>query len=165
VNVNTVKVPMVEWQWKAYEQLSTNELYAVLKLRQQVFIVEQNCIYNDIDDVDKLAWHLMGWNVDDPKSPILCAYLRVTGPGVKYEEVAIGRVLSAIPYRGSGVGVEIMTKAIEMIAQEFPRQSMRISAQQHLHNFYAKFGFIRVSEPYDEDGIPHIEMLNKKGHL
>jgi ElaA protein len=152
---------MLEWQWKSYAQLSTNELYEIIKFRQQVFIVEHNCIYNDIDDVDKLAWHLIGWNVDDPKSPTLCTYLRVIGPGVKCAEVAIGRVLSARQYRGSGMGLAIMTKAIAIIEKEFPYQSIRISAQQYLPHFYAKFDFVRVSEPYDEDGIPHIEMLKK----
>lgn len=147
---------MVTWEWKIFDDLSIKELYELLRLRQQVFVVEQDCVYEDIDNQDSVAWHLLGQNGND-----LVAYLRVLGPGDKFQEVSIGRVLINLQSRGSGLGQELMRKGIEKVEQQFPQQDIKISAQYHLSNFYQTFGFMQVSEPYDEDGIMHIDMLRK----
>lgn len=146
------------WQWKVFEELSLAELYAVLKVRQEVFVIEQNCIYQDVDDLDQHGWHLLVWNNDTSNKQLL-AYLRVVFPGYKYKEASIGRVLTTNKVRATGLGKQLMSNALSKISQQFPKQPIRISAQQQLHNFYSKFGFEQVSEPYDEDGIMHIDML------
>jgi ElaA protein len=126
----------------------------VLAARAAVFIVEQNCPYQDADGLDNDAMHLVGWDGD-----LVAAYLRVLAPGVKYEEPSIGRVLTAKAHRGSGVGHEMMVLGLEYAARQFLKQGVRISAQAHLERFYGRLGFVRVSGPYLEDDIPHIEML------
>ncbi len=148
----------VQWQWSAYEDLSREDLYAILARRQEVFIIEQQCIYPDLDGIDPRAFHLMGWRSMDGKRELL-AYLRCVHPGVKYAEVSLGRVLSAPAARGTGAGRAMMTEALRHVARVYPGQAIRISAQLYLEKFYAGFGFVRTSEPYDEDGIPHVEML------
>ena len=150
---------MIEWQWKTFDELSADELYEIMKVRQEVFVLEQNCIYQDADDLDKTAWHLMGWHVRQPDTRKLQAYLRVVFPGCKYKEPSIGRIMTVKKVRGTGMGKELLRNALLKIETEYSHQSIRISAQQHLHKFYALFGFEQVSEPYDEDGIVHIEML------
>lgn len=150
---------MIQWQCKKFDELSKEELFQILKVRQDVFIVEQNCVYEDIDGLDEAAWHLFGFDLDAQESQNISAYLRILDTGVKYEEVSLGRVLIDIQARGSGLGQELMTKAISIVEEEYPNKAIRISAQYHLLNFYAEFGFESVSGPYDEDGIPHIEML------
>lgn len=150
---------MTQWQCKKFDELSKDELFQIIKARQDVFIVEQNCVYKDIDGLDDAAWHLFSFDLDAQGSQYINAYLRILNPGVKYKEVSLGRVLIDIQKRGSGLGQELMAKAISIIEEEFPQQAIRISAQYHLLNFYAEFGFESVSKPYDEDGIPHIEML------
>lgn len=150
---------MIEWQWKTFDELSADELYEILKVRQEVFVLEQNCIYQDIDDLDKTAWHLIAWNTNQASTRKVQAYLRVVFPGYKYKEPSIGRILSVKKLRRNGLGKELLRNAVLKIAIEYPDQPIRISAQQHLHKFYALFGFEQVSPPYDEDGIVHIEML------
>jgi len=149
----------VKWQWSRFDELSTRELYDVLKLRQAVFVVEQNCAYQDADDVDQFAWHLLGWQEPAPPTRKLVAYLRLVFPGVKYPEPSIGRVLTAASARRQGLGKQLTREALIQAASEYAGQSLRISAQQHLADFYKEFCFSIVSEPYDEDGIPHVEML------
>lgn len=148
----------IQWQWSSFEALSGADVYEVLKVRQAVFAVEQNCVYQDVDDVDQSAWHLLGW-AHPNQGRALIAYLRVVFPGVRYPEPSIGRVLTAASVRAQGVGKALTREALTQVAREYPGQSIRISAQQHLQRFYAEFGFETVSEPYDEDGIPHVEML------
>ena len=155
---------MIKWHWQQFEQLSVNELYAILQLRQQVFAVEQNCVYQDIDNLDKTAWHLSGWNVADSNSSNPVAYLRVVFPRYKYDEPSIDRLLTAQSVRRTGVGKTLLNKCLMLIQKEYQGQAVRISVQLYLHQFYSQFGFKKVSEPYDEDGIPHIEML-KPGNL
>ena len=150
---------MIQWQWKAFEELSANDLYEILKVRQEVFAVEQNCVYQDVDDLDKMSWHLMAWNVSDPASPGLHGYLRVVFPTYKYPEPSIGRVLTVKQARGTGLGKELLANALVQIEKEYESQTIRISAQLYLYDFYAGYGFEKASEPYDEDGILHIEML------
>ena len=152
----------LNWQFQPFNQLSNSELYEILCLRQQVFVVEQNCPYLDADGIDKQSWHLMGW---DEASLSLLAYARIVPPGVKYEEPSIGRVITSLAVRGTGLGKVLMKEAIDMVEQLFPESGIRISAQQHLEGFYQAFDFSRVSSPYNEDGIPHVEMLRAIGKL
>lgn len=151
---------MVIWQWLRFSELSADQLYEILRVRQKVFTVEQDCAYQDADGKDRYARHLAAWRANTD-SPQLLAYLRVVIPGVKYAEPSIGRVLTAKSARGTGLGRELMRRAIAHTQAEFPGRAIRISAQEYLQRFYREFGFEQVSEPYDEDGIPHIEMLRR----
>ena len=144
----------MKYCWKLFVDLSASELYEILKLRQEVFILEQNCIYADIDGFDKLAWHLLGF-----KNEKLEGYVRVIPPGFKYKESSIGRVLTIKYNRGNGLGKTLIQHAITHIQQTYPKHSIRISAQLYLKKFYRDFGFKITSDPYDEDGILHVEML------
>ncbi len=146
------------WQWSSFEDLSRDDLYAIIERRQEVFIIEQQCIYPDIDGIDRKAFHLLGWGERDGGRQLL-AYLRCVFPGVKYPEVSLGRVLTAPIARGTGIGRELLAEGIRHAEQQFPGLRIRISAQLYLEEFYRSFGFVSTSEPYDEDGIPHVEML------
>lgn len=150
---------MIEWQWAEFGQLTAGDLYQVMKLRQQVFVVEQHCIYEDLDDLDEGAWHLIGWRVETGGSRTIDAYLRVLGPGVRYKEFSMGRIVVSQGARGTGLGKELVAKGISLISEKLSGNAIRISAQHHLEGFYSEYGFERISEPYDEDGILHIEML------
>ncbi|MCP4180940.1 MAG: GNAT family N-acetyltransferase [bacterium] len=150
---------MIKWQWKKFDKLSTDDLYEIMKARQDVFVVEQNCVYQDIDNLDDKAWHLIGWDINDSGLQNICAYSRIVYPGYKYKEPSIGRVLTVKQFRRTGLGKELMTNALGNIEKEYPYQPVRISAQLYLNKFYSAFGFKNVSEPYDEDNIPHVEML------
>lgn len=146
------------FRWSTFNQLSPTDLYEILSVRQQVFVVEQDCAYQDVDGKDQCAWHLTCWD-ESAESSVLLAYLRVVHPGEKYPEPSIGRVLTTEAARGTGLGKELMRRAIEQTRREYPQAPIRISAQLYLKKFYADLGFEPVSEPYDEDGIPHIEMV------
>jgi len=146
----------IEWQTRAFEQLTTHELFSILKLRQAIFVVEQECAYPDIDDIDKQALHFSGY-IDEQ----LAAYVRLIKPGISYDYASIGRVVVAPQYRGSGLGRTLMLAAIKKLEQEYPGEKQKIGAQQHLEPFYKSLGFTTVSEVYLEDGIPHIEMLRE----
>jgi ElaA protein len=149
---------MIEWQWSSFEALGKNDLYAFVVTRQQVFIIEQQCVYADLDGIDPRAFHLLGWqNHGEDRS--LVAYLRCVCPGVTYPEMSLGRVLSVKSVRGTGIGRELVTQGIEHAERQFPAARIRIGAQAHLESFYSSFGFERTSDPYDEDGISHVEML------
>jgi ElaA protein len=149
---------MVEWQWSSFEQLDVDALYAVLARRQEVFVLEQNCLYADIDAIDQQAFHLLGWQGPADRRQLV-AYLRALAPGVKYAEASLGRVLCVQSARGAGLGRRLVDEGIRRTEQQFPGRRIRISAQQHLERFYSGFGFRATSAPYSEDGIPHIEML------
>ena len=148
----------MDWQWQSFAQLSGTELYEVLAARQHVFVLEQKCLYLDIDGLDPGAHHLLGWHPVNGKRG-LAAYLRCLAPGAKYAEMALGRVLTTTGSRGAGIGLELMAKGIACAQQQHPGQRIRISAQAYLERFYAGFGFVVTSAPYDEDGILHIDML------
>ncbi|WP_444930514.1 GNAT family N-acetyltransferase [Microbulbifer sp. SSSA002] len=148
----------MQWQWCSFNELTLNQLYEVLRVRQEVFTVEQDCPYQDADGKDQQSWHLICWE-GNAQAPQVMAYLRVVFPGLKYREPSIGRVLTAEASRGTGLGKELIRRAIEHTCKEYPSAGIRISAQQHLEKFYGEFGFEQVSAPYQEDGIPHIEML------
>jgi ElaA protein len=149
---------MTEWQWKSFADLSGAELYAVLAQRQDVFILEQQCFYQDADGLDLAAHHLLGWRVIDGRRQ-LAAYLRCLAPGAKHSEMSLGRVLTAQAARGSGVGRELVAQGILHAERQHPGHRIRIGAQHHLERFYAGFGFQTISAPYDEDGIMHVDML------
>jgi ElaA protein len=149
--------PTIRWQWVTFDELDGTALYAALRARQDVFVLEQQCLYADIDGDDQRAFHLLGWNAADDTQ--LFAYLRCFAPGDKYPEAALGRVLTTQPARGFGLGKQLLTEGMRRVELHFPGSAIRISAQEHLQRFYAGFGFCPVSEMYMEDGIPHIEML------
>jgi len=150
------QVHPLRWQWCRFAELNVFELQAIYMLRQQVFAVEQNCAYLDADGVDAHAWHLAAWSGEHPAPR---AYARVVHPGVKYPEPSIGRVATAFEVRGTGLGRELVGRAIVSCTQAFPGLGIRISAQSRLENFYAQLGFDVVGAPYLEDGTPHTEML------
>ena len=147
---------MVNWTIKRFHELTLEELYRILQLRTEVFIVEQNCVYQDPDGKDQFAWHLMA--IEDEK---LAAYTRILPPGVSYESPAIGRVVTSSSKRRSGLGRELMRRSIETCEKLFGKTSITLSAQVYLQSFYESLGFIVVGEEYLEDGIPHIKMLRK----
>jgi len=147
--------PTIEWHWQFFTELTRDDLYPILVLRQEVFVVEQNCPYADADGLDPLAWHLRG--MDDTGS--LAAYARVLPPGTRYAEPAIGRLLTAVVHRGSGLGRQVRDEAVWRCRHAWPHRDIRISAQCHLQPFYREAGFLATGSPYDEDGIPHIEMV------
>ncbi|WP_199137233.1 GNAT family N-acetyltransferase [Pedobacter sp. ASV12] len=144
----------LNWTYKNFDDLSTAELYAILQLRSEVFVVEQNCVYLDLDNKDKKSIHLMAWQDDD-----LVAYTRLVPPGVSFAEASIGRVVTSPRHRGTGVGIKLMQKSIAHCLATYQTQSIKIGAQLYLQKFYTNLGFVQSSEPYDEDGIPHIEMI------
>lgn len=155
----------MNWLCLRFDQLSLAQLYAVLAARQQVFVLEQQCLYPDLDGLDQAAHHVLGWSdaaasLDGPTgAPQLCAYLRCLAPGVKFAEASLGRVLTTPAARGTGAGRELLRRGIAQADAQYPGQGLRISAQLYLERFYASFGFVTVSAPYDEDGIAHIDML------
>lgn len=149
---------MIDWQFTHFNDLSPADLYEVLAQRQDVFILEQTCLYPDIDGLDPQAHHLLGWRMVDGKRQ-LAAYLRVLGPGVKYTEMSLGRVITTKAARGSGAGRALLHEGIARAEALYPGHRIRIGAQQYLEQFYRSFGFDTVSAPYDEDGIMHIDML------
>ena len=145
---------MLNWVIKAFKELSVHELYAAMRLRQEVFIVEQNCPYLDADGKDLKSYHLMGYLNNE-----LVAYSRIVPPGVSYEEVSIGRVVTATEHRKMAYGVQLMNESIRQIDKAYGPVPIRIGAQLYLKRFYESFGFAQQGEPYLEDGIPHIIML------
>ena len=153
---------MIEWQWKQFKNLNTDELHEIFQVRQQVFVVEQNCVYQDVDGLDQYAWHLLGYQTaENSGSRQLVAYCRVVYPAHKYQEPSIGRLLTVESVRKTGLGKQLLSVALINTEKEYPYKAVKISAQLYLQNFYSQFGFENVSSPYDEDGIPHIEMLRK----
>lgn len=146
------------WQWASFEELGAADLYALLALRQEVFVIEQACLYRDLDGIDQRSFHLLGWR-DTAGQPELVACLRCVWPGVKYHELSLGRVACAAAVRGGGIGKALFAEGLRRATEQFPQHRIRISAQRYLQRFYENFGFAVVSAPYDEDGIEHVEML------
>jgi ElaA protein len=134
------------------------DLYAVVRLREAVFIVEQNCPYPDADGRDPGAWHLLGWQ-QGSRERSLIAYARVFEPGVRYTEGSIGRVVTAPDVRGTGVGRRLMAEALRRLETLAPGEKIKLAAQRRLEEFYSGFGFTTVSAPYEEDGIMHVDMV------
>lgn len=144
----------ITWQIHAWSDLSTETLYAILALRAEVFVVEQNCPYQDVDGKDLKSLHVCGYSENGE----LYAYARLVKPGVSYDEWSIGRVITSPRVRRTGTGEALMQTCMDYF-NEHHISTVRISAQSYLHDFYTKFGFVRVSEEYLEDDIPHMEML------
>ena len=149
---------MTEWQWRTFAELSNYDVYEVMAARQHVFVLEQQCLWNDFDGLDLDAHHLLGWQVIDGKRQLV-AYLRCLAPGAKYPEMSLGRVMTSKEGRGSGVGRELVALGIEHAERLYPGHRIKIGAQMYLEKFYASFGFATISEPYEEDGIMHVDML------
>jgi ElaA protein len=145
---------VTRWRFAPFGELTPREVHDLLQLRAAVFVVEQNCVFQDIDGVDLESWHLLGRHGDR-----LVAYCRMIPAGVKYDEPSIGRVVSLPELRGTGVGRELMAEALRRADTLWPGRPIRIGAQHRLERFYNDFGFAQSSAPYDEDGIMHIEML------
>ena len=144
----------IKWILKAFEELSVYELYSILQLRNEVFVVEQNCVYQDADNKDQKSLHVCGWNGNN-----LAAYARIIPQGISYPEASIGRVLTAPAYRRTGAGRELMKTSIRFTLETFNCTEIKIGAQVYLTNFYQSLGFKPSSSEYLEDGIPHIEMI------
>jgi ElaA protein len=151
------------WQWSRFSDLAPNDLYAVVRLREAVFVVEQNCPYLDADGRDPNAWHLLGWQPGS-QGRALAAYARVFEPGVRYEQGSIGRVVTAPAVRGTGIGKALMAEALRRMESLAPGQPVKIAAQRRLEDFYIGFGFQTVSAPYEEDGIIHVDMIRKNSN-
>jgi ElaA protein len=146
----------LRWGWCHFDALGVHELQNIYMARQLVFAIEQQCAYLDADGNDERSFHLCAW-ADGHRVPL--AYARVVEPGVKYAEPSIGRVITTAAARGTGLGRELVRRAIAQTSAVFPGQGIRISAQSRLEAFYAGFGFEIVGERYMEDGIAHTEML------
>ncbi len=147
----------IVWTCRRFDELSTEDLYRILQLRAEIFIVEQDCVYQDVDGFDQEALHVMG-QVPDIEGPQLVCYSRLIPPGIKYEGISIGRVVTKESSRGGGNGRALMIKSIGFCREHWPDKAITISAQQYLEKFYIELGFGTESEPYSEDNIPHIRM-------
>ena len=149
----------MRWYDRSFAELTTAELYAIIALRERVFVIEQNCPFLECDGVDQMSRHI--W-ADDGE---IRAYLRVVPAGARYDEVSIGRVLTAPSARSMGLGKELMARGFEAVRVHHGNVAIRIGAQAYLERFYAELGFRRISDNYDEDGIPHLYMLrDPAGH-
>ncbi len=144
------------WKIKSFEEITTSELYEIIKARVDVFVVEQDCPYPDLDDYDQKALHL--WAEQDQK---VLAYCRIFNQGIKYPETSIGRVLTTEKGRGKNFGKQLIQYAVETIENRFRTSEIRISAQDYLLRFYSGFGFEDTGKKYLEDNIPHTEMFRK----
>jgi ElaA protein len=144
----------IKWILKAFEELSVYELYSIMQLRNEVFVVEQNCVYQDADNKDPKSLHVCGWHGNN-----LAAYARIIPQGISYLEASIGRVLTAPAYRRTGAGLELMKTSIRLTLETFNCTEIKIGAQVYLTNFYQSLGFQPSSSEYQEDGIPHMEMI------
>jgi ElaA protein len=144
----------LEFKWSRLESFTALELYEIIKARESVFVVEQNCPYQETDDLDLHAWHL-SVSVNGE----LAAYARVVDPGIKNNQPSIGRVMTLKKFRGLGIGRALMEEAIKFTEQKYPGIGIKISAQVYLQKFYESLGFHAFGESYDEDGIFHIDMI------
>ena len=146
--------PGLAWHALHFNELDIHRLYELLQLRSEVFVVEQNCVYQDIDSLDRDAIHHLGYE----GSSLVC-YARILPPGLKYDDASIGRIISHGSRRGQGLGRELVQRTLVLCRDRYPGAGIRISAQQRLERFYRELSFESVSQPYLEDGIPHIEMV------
>jgi ElaA protein len=144
----------IKWELKKFKELAVEELYDILRLRSEVFVVEQNCIFLDMDNSDHESYHLQG-----RAEGKLIAYIRILPPGLAYDDPSIGRVVTSPSYRGKGAGIELMKTAIKETNRLFGNLSIMIGAQLYLKQFYENLGFSKCSEIYLEDDIQHIKMV------
>jgi len=145
---------MTNWTDKKFDDLRPHELYALLRLRSEVFVVEQNCVFLDMDNKDQVSHHLMGWQGEN-----LVACSRIVPAGISYGESSIGRIVSSPSVRGQGIGRVLVDKSIQLAYSLHGKGVIRIGAQYYLRDFYESFGFQKAGDIYLEDGIEHIEML------
>lgn len=145
---------MLRFVIRSFKELSTDELYTMLQLRSKVFVVEQNCVFQDMDDKDRKGLHVLAYSGD-----ALVAYSRLLPAGVSYPQMSIGRVLTDTGRRKEGFGIGLMKFSISAMYEHYGKQPIRIGAQQYLRKFYESFGFVLSGDMYLEDGIPHIEMI------
>ena len=145
----------IDWKVKRFEELKLKELYDLIALRVEVFVVEQNCPYQDLDGKDEVAFHVIGTDENNK----VVATARILPKGIAYDEIAIGRVVTAESIRKYKKGNELMQTCMDFVSHGFPNEDVRLSAQSHLVNYYAKHGFVKTGKEYLEDGIPHSEML------
>jgi ElaA protein len=146
-----------QWACKTFQELSVEELYSILRLRSDVFVVEQNCVFLDLDNKDQYCYHIMGWEGKN-----LVASTRLVPKGISYPDYhSIGRVVNSRDYRGMGLGKELMEYSIEKCNEHFGNGPIKIGAQLYLNKFYKSLGFEQTSDIYDEDGIDHIEMIRQ----
>ncbi|MCG8463326.1 MAG: GNAT family N-acetyltransferase [Xanthomonadales bacterium] len=144
----------IEWRWQRFDELDIHSLYTLCAARVAIFVVEQECAYQELDHQDQQAYHLSAWNEQQQ----LLAYSRILGPGPRYATPSIGRVITTQKARGMGLGRQLMQRSVAHCDALFPGSDIRLSAQHHLEHFYQSFGFNSCSEMYLEDGIPHIDM-------
>lgn len=144
----------MEWKLKKFDDLTLDELYEILKLRSEVFVVEQDCVYQDLDDKDQLSYHLFLENDGEA-----VAVSRIIPENVSYEEMSIGRVVVKENFRGQGLSKIMMKKAIDFIVDDLGKSEIRLSGQAYLVDFYEDLGFKKVSDVYMEDNIEHFEFL------
>jgi len=147
----------IHWEIKTFDTLLTDELYDLLKLRVDVFVVEQKCAYAELDEKDRHpgTFHVTGRN----ENKELVAYLRILPPGSSFNQPGIGRVAVSKAYRGQGLCRTMIKKAMDQICRTWPGMGIKISAQLYLEAFYQSYGFKKASEPYLEDGVPHLDMV------
>jgi ElaA protein len=144
----------ITWSCKSFDTLTPAELYSILQLRNEVFVVEQNCVYQDCDDKDLPSHHFMGWLQNK-----LVAYTRLIPAEITYHEISIGRVVTSPSVRGNKIGKELMQRSIEKLYELFGKSPIMIGAQLYLESFYESLGFVKCSDVYLEDGIEHIKMI------
>lgn len=147
---------MYQFTVKAFKDLSVEELYQILQLRATIFIVEQNCVYHDIDGIDPQCFHVY---CKDEETKKIIAYARIVPAQIKFDVPSIGRVICDKNYRGKGLGKALMNKAIKETLHLFSTDTIKISAQTYLDIFYGILGFNKISKTYDEDGIEHVDMM------
>jgi ElaA protein len=145
---------IMNWDFKYFDELNPHELYAILQLRNEVFVVEQQCVFQDADNKDQDSYHLMGWQNDK-----LVAYTRIVPPGIIYPQPSVGRVVTHPASRRSGIGKLLMLESLNRVVNLFGEVPVKIGAQLYLKNFYESLGFRQTGEIYLEDGIKHIEMI------
>ncbi|NBD94947.1 MAG: GNAT family N-acetyltransferase [Gammaproteobacteria bacterium] len=148
----------IEWSVASFDELELRQLYAILAARAAVFVVEQDCSYQDLDDFDVEGIHLWAARAHDR----VLAYARLLPPGLRFGEPSIGRVLTVTSCRGQGLGKDLMIRSLNEASARFPGEAIRISAQQYLERFYRDLGFKTARGPYLEDGIPHLEMVRSE---
>jgi ElaA protein len=147
----------LDWRFQTFDELTTNELYAILRLRSEVFVLEQRCCFLDMDNKDQQCHHLSGYRDGE-----LVAFARIVPPGLSYEYPSIGRIVVSVKGRGAGYGVELLNVSIQKLEALYGKGAIRIGAQLYLKRFYESFGFRQSGEVYLEDDIEHIEMTRPK---
>lgn len=162
INQNTKNQQDFSWQTKKFDALSTIEFFDILKLRIDVFVVEQTCFYPELDEHDKNPNTLHYYAYSNKQKNEIAAYLRILPKETTYQDyISIGRVVVSPSYRGLKLGHTLLQNALEVCNKHFPNESIKISAQEHLEGYYKQYGFVKVSDMYLEDNIPHISMLKQ----